>query len=274
MTLAEVCRLVKPAVVAIGRTEIDDSPVIIGTGFNADPSGIVITCRHVIEGLLLEKLPDLVVPPGKRFGRADVRGHRMFVMFHHVEGDEIAVEGVPVLCSVGPKNQDAAVIMLPREGTIYPSLEVGDSDHVLEGEAVATCGFPLRLALREDSISGTSSFQAGIISAVLAHPDLAPKHRISFQLDMVVNPGNSGGPVFRQESGEVVGIVQSQLLTEKVLTEKVPTGLSYAVPIPTGLAYAVPINVVKPFLQKIRQDPEGVTKALSRGELPEDLDLA
>ncbi len=249
MGLAEVCAAVRPAVVAIGTT-IDDAPIIIGTGFNVDPLGIVLTCRHVIEGLLLDKLPNLDVPAGKRFGYAQVRGRQKFAMFHHAEGDGVAVEGVSPVVIYGPKKRDAAVMMLPRREEVYPWVDIGDSDAVLEGQAIATCGYPLHLALEAGTFSGTSSFQAGIISAVLPHPDLPPIHRMSLQLDMVVNPGNSGGPVFLQETGKVIGIVQSHLFVE---------GSGAPQKIQTGLSYAVPINVAKPYIEKLRQNPEELT---------------
>ncbi len=257
MSLVDVFRAVRPAVVPVG-TRINNNPYIIGTGFNVDPSGIVITCRHVVNGLLLEAVPNLVVPPGERFGRALLKTHPLFVMFHELQGREIVVEGVPPVVIFGPTKWDAAVIMLPTRPEGYPALDLADSDEVLEGEGIAACGFPLGLALEENAISGTATFQGGIISAVLPHPDIGPGHRVCLQLDLTFNPGNSGGPVFLQESGRVVGIAWTRLGRES----------------PTGLSYAVPINVVKPYIARLKENPDQLVQALRRGELPEGWDVS
>lgn len=253
MTLVEVLRTVRPCVIPIG-TRIQDKPVIIGTGFNMDPSGIVVSCRHVVDGLLIDAIPNLIIPPGERFGRANLRAYPLFAMLHHVEGEEVVIEGVPPVFICGPTKWDAAIIALPPRDEPYPTLEMGDSDAVFEGEAVAACGFPLGLALQEDSISGTCTFSAGIISAVLPHPDVPAGRRRTLQLDMSINTGNSGGPLVLQESGKVIGIVRALLAAGGM---------------PTGLSYAVPINVAKPFVERVRQDRDGVRQALERGELPE-----
>jgi S1-C subfamily serine protease len=256
MALAAILKTIKPAVVPLG-TRIGNKPVIIGTGFNVDPSGIIVSCRHVVEGLLIDAIPDLVIPPGERVGRASVRSFPLFAMFHHIEGEEVVVEGVPPTFICGPTRRDVAIIALPPRDPVYPALEIGDSDVVSEGEAVAACGFPLGLALQENSMSGTCTFTGGIISAVLPHPEVPPGRRNSLQLDISINPGNSGGPVVLQESGRVVGIVRASLAAGAA---------------PTGLSYAVPINVVRPFVDRVRHDREAVRQALERGELPEGWD--
>jgi S1-C subfamily serine protease len=52
-----------------------------------------------------------------------------------------------------------------------------------------------------------------------------------FQLDATAYPGNSGGPLFDPETGEVLGVVNMVLLKgtrESALTH--PSGISYAIP--------------------------------------------
>jgi S1-C subfamily serine protease len=52
-----------------------------------------------------------------------------------------------------------------------------------------------------------------------------------FQLDATAYPGNSGGPLYDAESGDVLGIVNMVLVkaTKEAVLEK-PSGISYAIP--------------------------------------------
>lgn len=53
-----------------------------------------------------------------------------------------------------------------------------------------------------------------------------------YQLDAVAYPGNSGGPVFNADTGEVVGVINMVMVKgtrESALSN--PTGLTYAVPV-------------------------------------------
>jgi S1-C subfamily serine protease len=52
-----------------------------------------------------------------------------------------------------------------------------------------------------------------------------------FQLDATAYPGNSGGPLFDPDSGEVLGVVNMGVIKgtkESALTN--PSGISFAVP--------------------------------------------
>lgn len=53
-----------------------------------------------------------------------------------------------------------------------------------------------------------------------------------FQLDATAYPGNSGGPLFDPNTGEVLGVVNMVLIKgtrESALSQ--PSGISYAIPI-------------------------------------------
>ena len=116
-----------------------------------------------------------------------------------------------------------------------------NSDTVREGQSVAFMGFP---------IGGTLGFSPvthrGIVSSITPAVLPAPTSRQLtdatirsarsgtfdiFQLDATAYPGNSGGPLFDAESGEVVGVVNMVLLKntrESALSQ--PSGISYAIP--------------------------------------------
>ncbi len=52
-----------------------------------------------------------------------------------------------------------------------------------------------------------------------------------FQLDCTAFPGNSGGPLFLPETGEVIGVLNSAFIKTTKENRQVFTGISYAIPI-------------------------------------------
>ena len=53
----------------------------------------------------------------------------------------------------------------------------------------------------------------------------------AFQLDATAYPGNSGSPVYEQDTGRVVGVINSVLVKEsKESVLQKPSGISYAIP--------------------------------------------
>jgi S1-C subfamily serine protease len=64
-----------------------------------------------------------------------------------------------------------------------------------------------------------------------------------FQLDGTAYPGNSGSPVYRPDSGEVIAVVNSAFIKgtkESVLKQ------------PSGISYAIPVSKLKQLLQESR----------------------
>lgn len=54
---------------------------------------------------------------------------------------------------------------------------------------------------------------------------------------MTVNPGNSGGPLCRQRTAELVGVVNEQVIDQDA--------------VPTGIGCAVALNIVKPVVERM-----------------------
>ena len=71
------------------------------------------------------------------------------------------------------------------------------------GSPVFTLGYPL-------SLQGPATLTNGILSATRFEPQ---GDRWLVQTDTEVNPGNSGGPLFLQATGEVIGVVTSRTTT-------------------------------------------------------------
>ena len=110
---------------------------------------------------------------------------------------------------------DIAVLKI-EHGEPFPSLKMGDSGAVRVGQLVFAVGNPFGLG---------ETVTQGIISA--KERSLSDTQRDLFQTDVMVNPGNSGGPLINIQ-GEVIGINTFIVSTN----EQNPgfEGVSFAVP--------------------------------------------
>ncbi len=138
----------------------------LGSGFIIDPSGIVLTNNHVVEGAVGI---DVKLMDGRQF--------------------EAKVLGTDPLT-------DVAVLQLQgRDVKELPVVRLGDSDAMRVGDWVLAIGNPFGLS---------SSVSLGILSAKARDIQAGPYDDF-LQTDAAINPGNSGGPLFNM-SGEVIGI--------------------------------------------------------------------
>jgi serine protease Do len=146
---------------------------------------------------------------------------------------------------------DVALIKLNAPPRDLPTVVLGDSDAVRQGDFVLALGSPFGL-------SGTATM--GIISA---------KHRGGvgssspyddfLQTDAAINPGNSGGPLFNLR-GEVVGINTAIINPQ----------------IGQGIGFAVPISLAKALLPQLKAGGKVVRGyvGVSLSELTPDLAVA
>lgn len=185
---------------------------IIGSGFCVHPAGIVITANHVFQSFVkdqhhksvLERVGEgvMVPTPLTVFG---------FLFYGGAEGSKVYMhEAVP--SEVGIVNDfDIAVFKLrdhPEFPQEFPSLEIADYADLHEMMPVATCGYPFGDFLWKQGGSVTSSFTAGMMSAILPAQGIAREYLAGFQLDLLSAPGNSGGPIFDSATGRVFGVLQ------------------------------------------------------------------
>jgi S1-C subfamily serine protease len=214
---------VKPSVVIVGVYQKTASPQfsLRGTGFVVGDGRTVATNAHVASGQIdpaKDGMARLTVLVGDAEGEGQLRGAKL-----------LAVD----------KAHDLALLKI--EGDALPALTLGDSGKVREGMSIAFMGFPIGGALGFSPVT-----HKGMISAItpIAHPgqhssQLTAKviRRIQdgafdiFQLDATAYPGNSGGPLFDEERGEVLGIVNMVFVKgtkEAALSN--PSGISYAIP--------------------------------------------
>ncbi len=219
--LPDTITRVKPSVVVVGTYKATDSPRfrMRGTGFVVVDGRQVVTNMHV--------LPD---------GSEDTTDTQLVVQVRGPAG-EWQMRGAATLA------RDAAhdLALLSMDGAAVPALALKDSNSVREGQAVAFMGFPIGGALGFSSVTHRATVSS-ITAAALPTPtagQLSEKAIRSlrggpfdiFQLDGTAYPGNSGGPLFDPDTGEVLGVVNMVFLKgthESALTN--PSGISYAIP--------------------------------------------
>ena len=138
-----------------------------GSGVVIDPSGLILTNNHVVEG-----------------------AETVTVRFENGESyvaEEVATD----------PDTDIAVLRLNPDDLAgdLPSVELGDSDATHMGDWVLAFGSPLGQRF---------SMTAGIVSGTGRIAGLSPRENY-LQHDAAINPGNSGGPLVNLD-GEIVGI--------------------------------------------------------------------
>ena len=175
--LADVAAAVAKSVVFI-RVLSDDGGGSLGSGVVFDDRGFIVTNNHVISAAAQE--------PAK---------FKMIVKFD--DGSE-----TPASLVGRDRQTDLAVLKVDNVANLAPA-KFGDSDTLRVGEEVIAIGAPLGLR---------RTVTHGIVSALhrpVAEPpepgDDTPAVMDAVQVDVPINRGNSGGPLFNMNS-EVVGI--------------------------------------------------------------------
>ena len=219
--LSDAIIRVKPSVVIVGLFKSTSSPrfSLRGTGFVVGNGNQAITNAHVLpEGAEFDADARLVIQI--RLGANDLQMREAFVL----EVD---------------KQHDLALLRF--DGAPVSALTLRDSDTVREGQSIAFMGFPIGGALGFSPVThrGMISSITAIVLPTANSQQLNARTIASlrsgsfdiFQLDATAYPGNSGGPMFDADSGEVLGVINMVFVKgtkESALTN--PSGISYAIP--------------------------------------------
>ena len=238
MSLSDVYAKVRPACVGIAVRDGEPysaSPpkkgwLCLGSGACIDPSGVVVTARHVVQGLcarvdLSPQSQTLETPPFE-------------VLFTSVsdEGGHVtsAVAQSTWMPNDDSPTSDIAIIHLSlEEPRRFPSFRFPPTNEDLkEGDYVATVGYPIRSRADRDVFPNIS---AGIVSRFRRGRDSNTGRGIirEIGLDLTVHGGNSGGPLFAASSGSLWGVVTSSYGPPE---SNYGTNLSFAVTWPNIIA--------------------------------------
>ena len=225
--LASTIAQVKPAIAIVGTYKATNNPrfTMRGTGFvvatgQEDQSNLIITNAHVLQ------------QPETADTDADL------VVQIRMPGTGLQMRAVKVL-EVDTLHD---LSLLRLDGSPVAAFKVRDSASVQEGKSVAFMGFPIGGALGFSPVTHRATVSS-ITLASLPPPTAGQLHAQSirrlrnespfslFQLDGTAYPGNSGGPLFDPDNGDVLGVINMVLLKathESALTH--PSGISYAIP--------------------------------------------
>ena len=221
LSTEDLVKAVKPAtvMVLVGNG--------LGSGFIVSPDGLLVTNAHVVAG----------------GGQDDplATDYARVVKIRFANGMEVPARVVGF-----HPTKDLALIQLPPNPFGWPSVPIGDSAALAEGEAIVAAGHPRGLPF---------TVTRGIVSGVEFRSNGWVKY---IQHDASVNPGNSGGPLFNMR-GEVVG-VNSMIMTQSGGFD----GISYAITaadVQTALdQYAKVGNISPAWLGVILQQSGGASE--------------
>lgn len=251
----EIYELVKLATVAICRIYPGGRVIPFGSGINVDPSGVVVTCKHVIEAAQVQLNPDGSAPqfqPSEEGVKSDtVKMYDIAAVFSFIDNHKLELGIARFEIIHGPHSSDLAVCRLRGEAPL-PAAKLGNSDEVFEGQSIFTCGFPLGSDLQPEFPVG-ALFNRGVIAGIRPHYSVTP--RKEFLLDISINAGNSGGPLCSDKTGEIIGVINAQVLRKNI---------------PTGIGCAVPSRLVEPLISTVLAITDEQLKEMDLGKWPLD----
>lgn len=221
---------IKPSIVAVGTFYFNDIPKVnyLGTGFIIKGGKRLVTNFHVISSVMKKKKLSYLR------------------IFHK----SLPLRGIKAKIVATDEFHDLAI--LEQEGKVLPALKLSDSSTVKEGYRIGFTGYPIGFILGLNPTTHT-----GIISSIAPLIKPSPSARIIngelirhlnepydiFQIDATAYPGNSGSPVYRARSGEVIGVINKVFVKGKK---------EHALTDPTGITYAIPANFIRALEKSIQ----------------------
>ena len=155
-----------------------------GSGVLITADGYIVTCNHVVEG-----------------------ANKIYVYLNDGTSTEARLVGRDVI-------NDLAVIKI--EGSDYPYAALGNSADLRVGEGVFAIGNALGVL--------SNTYTEGVVSGLDRQIKIDGQEMTLLQTDAAINHGNSGGGLFRQSDGALIGIVNAKSAGESI------EGLGFAIP--------------------------------------------
>jgi S1-C subfamily serine protease len=188
--LVKVIQRIEPAVVGL-FTPIGNNQISSGSGTIIHPSGYVLTNNHV--------LPE---PQGFALF-SDSKKARFEVVSRYPESD-------------------LAIVKLIDVNTPLPTVRLGRSSEVINGEPIVVAGNPggRGLVFTAGIVSAKEVLEGGPNAIVMSNYVNDRRERL-IQFDAASNKGNSGGPLVNME-GEIIGIVSAVIEGEQNIGFAIP----------------------------------------------------
>ena len=185
-------------------------PPILGTGVVVNENGLIATNNHVIDAVVQLPHPEgfkgipgsimFLILTDQGMAQIDFEIEGIFKMKNFKPGPAYYGPKMPDLGFAFVKVSDLPAVQLREHGELYE-----------EGEPIATAGFPMgtdHLTVPGWLHQLSPTLQSGIVSAVHPFPCSTPH---GFTINVMVQGGASGSPVFNQQTGKVLGLVYAGL---------------------------------------------------------------
>ena len=212
----DILRHAKAATVLIVGTDEATHSLSLGSGFFVDASGLLVTNAHVIEG-----------------------SSRLYV---YVLDREIYV--APEVVAVDA-DADLAVLRIPHPSADPLTLA---ADPTPEGTEVIAVGYPRITDILNMGFTLHATSIPAMVSGLVQGQSRTNRRAIDFlQTTGLLNFGNSGGPLVRSDSGEVVAMVVTTVpyLERARDAQGVAIG---SVMMKSGISYSIPASVIRQWL--------------------------
>jgi serine protease Do len=132
-----------------------------------------------------------------------------------------AGKAVPLrVLAVSDDDDDLALLEIPTPN--LQAVTFGDMHVVVPGRAVGVLGYPIPDAFEDEHLRTVVSLYTGRIASV---------RNGTVEIDVPIIPGESGGPMFDAESGDVIGLAESRFDDER------------------AIGFATPVDVIARFLR-------------------------
>ena len=154
-------------------------------------------------------------------------GTRLLTDAHVVDGARevratVGDAGKPFAAKVVAVSDDADDLALLEIGAPQlPAVRFAAGDGLEPGRAIGVLGYPIPDAFTDEHLRTTVSLYTGRIASL---------RNGAIEVDVPIIPGESGGPVFAADTGDVIGIAESRFDEER------------------AIGFATPVEVIKRFL--------------------------
>lgn len=216
MALPETIDAIRPSIVqlSVRNPQEGGSTQAFGSGFILDDSGHVATAAHAVDSALQMNQQGLYVSIGLAYPNDDgsTTGVTMMNNFFHVRFKVVAID----------RDHDVAIVKMhpnPFDNAPCPMIQIGDAkeprpqyrecqislDRPRDGDSIASSGYPLA----STTLVTTAGTLASAWETQVENVSDGWRTRDSMDVylaDISVNPGNSGGPIYRIVDGVVIGV--------------------------------------------------------------------